>query len=80
MWRIRAIIPSKLHPQVLKELHLGHMGVVKMKAIRCSYIWWPGIYKEIELTAKSCPGCQLTQREPTCSTVQVHPLEWPLLP
>ena len=60
MWGIRVIIPPKLRPQVLKELYQGHMGVVKMKAIARSYIWWPGIDKEIELTAKSCPGCQLT--------------------
>ena len=78
MWGIRVKIPPKLRPQVLKKLHRGHMGVVKMKAIACSYIWWPGIDKEIELTAKSCPGCQLTQREP--STVPVHPWEWPSLP
>lgn len=77
MWEIRVIIPPKLRPQVLKELHQGHMGVVKMKAIARSYIWWPGIDKEIELTAKSGPGCQLTQREP--STVPVHPWEWPSL-
>ena len=65
MWGIRVIIPPKLRPEVLKELHQGHMGVVKMKAITRSYIWWPGIGKEIELAAKSCPGCQLTQREPS---------------
>ena len=49
-----------------------------MKALARSYFWWPGIDKEIELTAKSCSGSQLTQREP--STVPVHPWEWPSLP
>ena len=78
MWGIRVITPPKLRPQILKELHQGHMGVVKMKAIASSYIWWPGIDNEIELAAKSCPGCQLTQREP--SSVPVHPWEWPSLP
>ena len=41
MWRIRVIIRPKLHPQVLEELHQGHMGVMKMKALIRSYIWWP---------------------------------------
>ena len=50
------------------------MGVVKTKAIARSYIWWPGMDKEIKLTAKSCPGWQLTQREPC--TVAVYPREW----
>jgi len=70
MWGIRVVVPPKLRPQVLEELHQGHMRVVKMKALARSYIWWPGIDKEIELTVKSRSGCQLTQREP--STVPVH--------
>ena len=37
MWRIRVIIRPKLYPQVLEELHQGHMGVMKMNAL--SYIW-----------------------------------------
>lgn len=65
------MIPPKLRPQVLEELYQGHMRVVKMKALARSYIWWPGIDKEIELTVRSCSGCQLTQRAP--STVPAHP-------
>ena len=30
---IRVIVPPKLRPQVLEELHQGHRGVVKMKAL-----------------------------------------------
>ena len=41
MWRIRVIIPPKLHPQVLEELHQGHMRVMKMKVLIRSYICWP---------------------------------------
>ena len=68
---------SQAAPTSPQKLHQGHMGVVKMKAIARSYIWCPGIDKEIELTAKACPGWQLTQREP--STVPVYPWEWPSL-
>ena len=71
MWGISVIIPPKLRPQVLEELHRGHMGVVKMKALARSYFWWPGIDKKIELTVRSFSGCQLTQSVP--STVPVHP-------
>ena len=78
MWGIRVVVPPKLRPQVLEELQQGHMGVVKMKALARSYIWWPGIDKKIELTVNSCSGCQLTQREP--STVPVHAWEWPSSP
>ncbi|PFX11611.1 Transposon Tf2-11 polyprotein [Stylophora pistillata] len=33
MWGIRVIVPPELRPQVLKGIHQGHMGVVKMKAL-----------------------------------------------
>ena len=47
----------------------------KLRPLARSYIWWPGIDKELELTVKSCSGCQLTQKVP--GTVPVHPWEWP---
>ena len=78
MWGIRVIVPTKLRPQVLEELHQGHLGVVKMKAIARTYICWPRIDKEIEETAKTCSGCQLMQAEP--STAPVYPWEWPSSP
>ena len=78
MWGIRVIVPPKLRPQVLVELHRRHLGVVTMKALARSYIWWPGIDKEIKQTAKTCFGCQLMQAER--STAPIHPGEWPSSP
>ena len=40
------VIPNKLQDRVLKELHDGHMGVVKMKALARSYVWLPNIQLE----------------------------------
>lgn len=47
----------------------------KLRPLARSYIWWPGVDKEIELTVKSRSVCQLTQKVP--GTVPVHPWEWP---
>ena len=44
-----------------------------MEALARSYIWWPGIDKEIEETARTCSGYQLMQAEP--STAPVHSWE-----
>ena len=39
----RVVIPVKLRNKVLSELHEGHLGIVKMKSLARSYIWWPKI-------------------------------------
>ncbi|XP_062403781.1 uncharacterized protein K02A2.6-like [Sardina pilchardus] len=71
----RVIIPPKLRSRVLESLHEGHLDVVKMKSLARSYIWWPGIDCEIEDIAKSCSGCQQTQRQPQAAPL--HTWEWP---
>ncbi|KAL7887808.1 hypothetical protein AOLI_G00055290 [Acnodon oligacanthus] len=75
MWGIRVVIPPKLRPRVLYELHSGHPGVVKMKAVARSYMWWPGIDAQIEQVSKTCQACQLTQKAPGPSPL--HLWAWP---
>ena len=59
------VIPNKLQDRVLEELHDGHLGVVKMKALARSYVWWPNISGQLEELAKACSGCQHNQKMPT---------------
>ncbi|KAJ8375443.1 hypothetical protein SKAU_G00060230 [Synaphobranchus kaupii] len=67
LWGNRVIVPPKLRPQLLQELHAGHPGVVKMKAMARSYIWWPGIDAQIEQLARMCQSCQRNQKSPSLS-------------
>ena len=78
MWGIRVIIPRKHQKRVLEELHQGHLGIVKMKSLARSYIWWPGIDKDIEAIVQSCEGCQQVQKAPALAPL--HPWEWPVTP
>ena len=78
MWGSRVIIPPKHQAQLLAELHEGHLGIVKMKALARSCTWWPGMDKAIEEVAKECTGCQLTQNNP--KTAPFHSWEWPVRP
>ena len=54
----RVIIPLKLRAKVLEELHNGHCGMVRMKALSRSYVWWPGLDEDISKVVKECAGCQ----------------------
>ena len=74
MWGIRVIIPVKFRTRILKLLHSSQPGVVKMKALARSHVWWSVIDHGIENLVKSCTGCQTTQHTPTLAPL--HPREW----
>ncbi|CAC5415741.1 Uncharacterized protein K02A2.6 [Mytilus coruscus] len=78
MWGVRVIIPSKFRSQVLGQIHEGHLGVVKMKALARSFVWWPGIDHDIEKLAKACNGCQQNQNSPNGAPLNAW--EWPSKP
>ncbi|XP_021339765.1 uncharacterized protein K02A2.6-like, partial [Mizuhopecten yessoensis] len=78
LWGMRVIIPPKLRRDLLSELHQGHIGVVKMKAVALSYMWWPGLDQDIELMCKTCAGCQEVKH--ATPGARLHPWEWPSRP
>ena len=49
-----------------------------MKSVARSYLWWPGLDKDIENLAKSCSACQAVKRAPP--TVPLQPWVWPSKP
>ena len=78
LWGIRAIIPSSLQDQLLDELHVSHIGIVKMKALARQYMWWPKIDAAIEQQARSCQACQVTGKLPPWVTPRSW--NWPSKP
>ena len=53
--------------------HENHPGIVRVKALVCSYVWWPNIDNEIEMTVKSCKSSQINQ--PVPAKVPIHSWE-----
>ena len=74
----QVVVPSSLRGKIVKLLHDGHPGVVRMKMLARQYVWWPGIDKEIENNVKSCIPCQESRKAPP--QAPLHPWEWPEKP
>ena len=72
---MRVVIPEIYQPKVLQELHVSHPGVVQMKGIARSRVWWPGIDQDIESAVASCEACQGSRANPPAVTL--HPWVWP---
>jgi hypothetical protein len=77
LWGNRVIIPSKFRKQLLMEIHNGPLGMVRMKAVARSFIWWPGLDSLIEDTVRKCHDCQAIQPAPATA---MHPWERPSSP
>ena len=75
MWGMRVIIPTKLWPKIIEELHRSHPGIVRMKAVARSHVWWPKIDQSLEEKCKECCACQMTQNAPT--KTPLHPWALP---
>ena len=73
LWGMRVIIPDKWRKKVLNEVHRDHPGICKMKHFARSYIWWPGINKDIESFVKSYTD-YLAVRP---AVAPLHPWAWP---
>ena len=61
LWGSRLVIPKSLRGKVMLELHDVHTGVCRMKSLARSYVWWPGVDKEIEEVVHQCAMCQINQ-------------------
>ena len=74
----KVVIPSKVRSEMLKELHVGHLGVCKMKSLARGFVWWPHLDLDIERLCKQCGSCQVNAQMPAAAPV--HPWVYPSAP
>ena len=72
------IVPPQGRSKVLTELHEAHPRESRMKALARSYVWWPGLNRDVLKKVKDCDKCQANQSTP--AEAPLHPWEWPGLP
>ena len=54
----RLLIPSKMHHQVLSNLHEAHQGALQTKQHARLTIYWPGLDNDIDNIILNCRQCQ----------------------
>ena len=57
LWNDRVIIAIAERPAIIAELHTGHPGMTKIKAVERSYLWWPEMDNDLEGTVLTCERC-----------------------
>jgi hypothetical protein len=68
LWGLRVIVPTKQRRDVLDLLHCTHQGVVAVKAVARSYVWWPKMNQDIKRVTRECSACQDSRNKPPKST------------
>ena len=74
MWGTRVVISETARKAILKELHSCHFGIVKMKVLARSAVWWPGIDRDIEKMAAQCYICRV--HNPNSPREELHPWQY----
>lgn len=74
-WGYRIIILKILQTNLLNEFHVSHLGIVKIKMLARSYIWWPSIDHDIENVVKACKIYLEEQKKPPHT--MLTPWPWP---
>ncbi|XP_055591110.1 uncharacterized protein K02A2.6-like [Uranotaenia lowii] len=69
----RLAIPAPFRKRCLDQLHRGHPGTQRMKAIARSYVYWPNVDNEISSYVKACRHCALTAKSPPHSAPSLWP-------
>ncbi|XP_058827578.1 uncharacterized protein K02A2.6-like [Topomyia yanbarensis] len=73
MFAERLVIPSLHRKRCLEQLHCGHPGMQRMKALARSYVYWPSLDADIVNFVKACQHCAAVARSPPHSS----PVPWP---
>ena len=53
----KIVIPKNMRSTIIAMLHQGHISTAKMDQLAEAF-WWPGIHREIQEKAETCPSCR----------------------
>lgn len=70
----RVVIPEVLRERVLRQLHKGHPGITRMKALARSYVFWPNLDAHLEEVGRSCSNCAFAAKRPKQTELKTWPM------
>ena len=50
LWGSCLVVPLPCRSRILEQLQVGHPGTSRMKNLAHSFVWWPGIDREVDET------------------------------
>ncbi|XP_034244764.1 uncharacterized protein K02A2.6-like [Thrips palmi] len=59
LYNARVVIPASLQSKVLDILHEGHAGIVRMKMLARTSVWWQDLSRDIETKCDLCNSCSM---------------------
>ena len=74
VWGCRVVVPGGGRDIALRMIHEAHPGIVRMKRLARSYLWWPGLDRDIEHCVKKCHICQSSREDPPAAPAQPWPV------
>ncbi|XP_062702030.1 uncharacterized protein K02A2.6-like [Aedes albopictus] len=74
MFMDRIVIPKSLQSSVLKQLHVGHPGMQRMKSLARSFVFWPNMDADIEDYVRRCSNCAAASKAPVKTTLSSWPI------
>ncbi|XP_055603886.1 uncharacterized protein LOC129752121 [Uranotaenia lowii] len=69
----RLVVPDSFGQRILKDIHRGHQGMERMKAIARSIVYWPNIDDDIQSFVRRCSICASAAKSPP----HFQPQPWP---
>ncbi|XP_055603971.1 uncharacterized protein K02A2.6-like [Uranotaenia lowii] len=73
MMEERLVVPGSFGQRILKQIHRGHQGIERMKAIARSIVYWPNIDDDIQAYVRKCSICASAAKSPP----HFQPQPWP---
>ena len=63
MYSDRVVIPPALQKRILKEFHVGHPGMSRMRSLMRSNVYWTNMDKDSKILQRLCFGGKGTSRK-----------------